>query len=326
MVDNFIFRDINPKIKIGTASDRYAGWIGQIYTQGQYKISARTHKVGNETFKEETLPVESVREYFEHFSVLEIDFTFYKPLLNIKLQPTSTYSILQSYHKYLKDKDELILKVPQVIFARKFWSGGKQIDNPNYLNAEMFANQFYDPANAILGDKVTGFIFEQEYQRKADRIPSGEYVENLDEFIGSLPKDDRYHIETRTEYYHTEPYFEMLHKHGIGHILSHWMWLPPIRKQFLKSHKRFFNSGKQCIVRLLTPIGVRYEDSYTKAYPFDKMVKGMMNPEMIPETVEIMNAGLIKGVCVNVIVNNRAGGNAPLIAKELTSKFLESWQ
>jgi uncharacterized protein YecE (DUF72 family) len=30
------------------------------------------------TFIEEVLPVDSVQEYFEHFPVLEIDFTFYR--------------------------------------------------------------------------------------------------------------------------------------------------------------------------------------------------------------------------------------------------------
>jgi hypothetical protein len=324
MDDYFLFRDLHPKIKIGTASDRYAGWIGQIYTDGKYKISARNSKVGNKTFKEEILPVESVREYFEHFSVLEIDFTFYRPLLDKDLQPTSNYHLLQSYNKYLKNGDDLILKVPQVIFAQKLWSGGKQVDNPNYLSAEMFINQFYVPANAILGDKLTGFVFEQEYQRKADRIPPKNYIEGLDEFIGSLPNDDRYHIETRTEYYHTDSYFEMLDSHGVGHVLSHWTWLPPIRKQFIKSRKRFYNSGRQCIIRLLTPIGVRYQDSYTQAFPFDKMVQGMMNPEMVLETVEIMNIAIREGFYVNVIVNNRAGGNAPLIARELANKFMET--
>lgn len=79
---SFLFRDLESKVLIGTASDRYAGWIGQIYSQGRHEqgISRRSHKVGDKTFNEETLPVESVAEYFEHFPVLEIDYTFYRPL------------------------------------------------------------------------------------------------------------------------------------------------------------------------------------------------------------------------------------------------------
>jgi hypothetical protein len=72
---SFLFRDLRPNILIGMASDRYAGWIGQIYSEGRYEkgITRRSHKVGDKTFNEETLPVESVAEYFEHFPLLEID-------------------------------------------------------------------------------------------------------------------------------------------------------------------------------------------------------------------------------------------------------------
>ena len=37
----------------------------------------------------------------------------------------------------------------------------------------------------------------------------------------------------------------------------------------------------------------------------------MLQPEMVLETVEIMRQAVEKGITVNVIVNNRAGGNAP---------------
>ena len=127
--DNFTFRDLHPLIHMGTATDRYAGWIGQIYNK-EYEISKRNRKVGNKTFTEEILPIESVSEYFQHFSVLEIDFTFYRPLLNKDLQPTSGYKILQIYRKHLKNDDQLILKVPQVIIAKRLLRSGKYADNP----------------------------------------------------------------------------------------------------------------------------------------------------------------------------------------------------
>ena len=323
-LEKFIFRDIHPKISIGTASDRYAGWIGQIYNEGRYQISSRSKKVGGKSFKEEVLPVESVKEYFQHFSVLEIDFTFYRPLLDVDKKPTQNYHVLQTYRKYLRQNDRIILKVPQVIFAQKFWRSGKLIENNDYLNPDIFSHQFYEPAIDILGDLLTGFIFEQEYQRKKDRISPKEYVEGLDRFLMAIPKDKRYHIETRTDSYHIKPYFEVLQKHGVGTVLSHWTWLPPLRNQFLKSDKLFYNSGKQSIVRLLTPLRMRYEEAYGQAFPFDKMVEGMMNPQMISDTVEIMQEGLKDGVCVNVIVNNRAGGNAPLMAKEIATRFMNT--
>ena len=65
------------------ASDRYAGWIGQIYSKERYEkeITRRTHEVGDKSFTEEVLPIGSLTEYFQHFPLLEIGYTFYRPLL-----------------------------------------------------------------------------------------------------------------------------------------------------------------------------------------------------------------------------------------------------
>ena len=35
-METFNFRNLHPLIAIGTASDRYAGWIGQIYSHDRY--------------------------------------------------------------------------------------------------------------------------------------------------------------------------------------------------------------------------------------------------------------------------------------------------
>jgi hypothetical protein len=99
--DEFLFRKLHPKVLIGTASDRYAGWIGQIYVEGRYTkgITQRTHKLGDKTFVEKVVPVESVQEYFEHFPVLEIDYTFYRLLRDEKGNPTQNYHVLSEYKR-----------------------------------------------------------------------------------------------------------------------------------------------------------------------------------------------------------------------------------
>jgi hypothetical protein len=57
-MENFNFRSLHPQAFIGTASDRYAGWIGQIYSQDRYagRITQRTKIIGGRTFAEEVLP------------------------------------------------------------------------------------------------------------------------------------------------------------------------------------------------------------------------------------------------------------------------------
>ena len=324
-IENFFFRDLHPGVSIGTASDRYAGWLGQIYSPERFggKISKRSKTVGGRTVTEELLPVESVQEYFEHFSILELDFTFYSLLLDDHFNPTSTYRVIETYRKHLKDADRLVLKVPQTIFAQKLWKEGKFTENPGYLNAETFTQKFYAPAVGLLGPTLRGMIFEQEYQAKKERSSPDLFVSALDRFFETIPRDDRYHVEVRTEALLTKAYFQVLEKHGIGQVLSHWTWLPPLRKQFSKGSGRFFNAGKKAVIRLMTPIGMRYEDAYLKAFPFDKMVEGMMSPRMPEETAEIMLAAAKENVQANVIINNRAGGNAPLIAQKVAEKFIQ---
>jgi uncharacterized protein YecE (DUF72 family) len=323
--EHFQFRHLHPQVKMGTANDRYAGWLGQIYTEERYqgRIGQRTKVVRESLFTEEVLPVDSVAEYFEHFPVLEIDFTFYHPLRDLNGKPTQTFQVLKAYRQHLRAGDALLLKVPQVVTAPKLRRGHQYQENPAYLNDEVFIRQFYEPAIKLLGPSLAGFIFEQEYLTKQDRPSVTNMAAALDRFFQAIPRDDRYHLELRTDLYLREPVFEVLEKYGVGQVLSHWSWLPPLRKQLAKAGGRFFNAGKQSIIRHLTPLGMRYDDSYIQAYPFDKLVENMLQPEMILETVDLIMQAVNQGVLVNVIINNRAGGNAPLLAQLIARKFLQ---
>ena len=69
-------------------------------------------------------------------------------------------------------------------------------------------------------------------------------------------------------------------------------------------------------------LNMRYDEPYIQTYPFDKIVEGLLQPEMILETVEIVKGAIEKGVLVDLIINNRAGGNAPLIAREIAEKLI----
>ena len=73
----------------------------------------------------------------------------------------------------------------------------------------------------------------------------------------------------------------------------------------------------------MTPIGMRYEDAYVRAHPFNQLIDGMRSPRMVYETVELMRAAIDQDINMNVIINNRAGGNAPLIAQKVVEKFLQ---
>jgi hypothetical protein len=222
-LESYCFRGLHRDVFVGTASDRYAGWIGQIYSEDLYRgrIISRTKKVGGKSFREKVLPVDGLGEYFNHFPVLEIDYTFYQLLLDPHGTPTQTFHVLKSYGEHMTDADSLILKVPQVVFAQKIRHGSGYMSNDTYLNPQIFTQRFYMPAIDLLGARLRGFVFEQEYQRKDERTPAPKLAEALEGFFGAIPIDQRYHIEFRTESYLDKTVFAVLEKFGIGQVLSH---------------------------------------------------------------------------------------------------------
>jgi hypothetical protein len=46
--------------------------------------------------------------------------------------------------------------------------------------------------------------------------------------------------------------------------------------------------------------------------------------KMIEDTVKIVNEAIKDKIQVNLIINNRAGGNAPLIAQKIADRFLSN--
>jgi len=322
-IDAFRFRDLHPGIVLGTASDRYAGWIGQIYARERWAkgVTRRTKTVGGKSFVEAVLPVASVQEYFEHFGTLELDFPFYMTLRDGRGEPTRVYHLLRTYGQYLHQGDRLVLKAPQTIFAKHLYRRGDYVENKDYLNPEVFIRQFYEPALEVLAPWLDAIVFEQEYQKKESRIPPAEAAAALEAFFKAIPTDDRYHVELRTVALLTGPVIEVMERYGVGQVLSHWTWLPPLARQFSLSGRKFLNR-RNAIIRLMTPRGMRYEDAYARAHPFNALISGMQTPGMVEDTTRMITTAIEAGTRVSVIVNNRAGGNAPLLAQQIARDFL----
>jgi uncharacterized protein YecE (DUF72 family) len=321
--ERFLFRDLHPQVAFGTASDRYAGWIGQVYTAGRWdaRVTRRTNVVGGRAFVERVLPVESVEEYFRHFRALELDSTFYRPLLDEKLEPTPTFFLLRAYAGHLRPGDRLVLKAPRAVIAPRLRKDGALAANPDYLDADLFTHRFFLPASKILGEHLAGILFEQQYRYAVERDAPEDEAVDLERFFRRIPPDKRYHIELRTESYLSEPVFAVLARLGVGLAFSHWTWLPPLSEQLERVGRRFFNEGGDVLVRLMTPHGMRYEDAYAKTHPFDRLVEGLLSERMLRDAAALMHVAIDAGRNVIAIVNNRSGGNAPLVVEKLVEAF-----
>ncbi len=332
-VADYRFQEVHPHLRFGTASDRYAGWLGQIYPEDPYaeRVSTRKKRLGKETFEERTLPVESVRAYFEHFGVLELDFTFYRPLRKPDGAPEGNLFVLQQYAEHAPEDAVFLLKAPQQFFARTLRrSRGGQVTyeaNPDFLDVEAYVARFHEPALEVLGERLAGILFEQEYQRVSESPDPEENVAELDGFFSALPRGVQPHLELRSEHLLTPPYFAWLADRGLGFVFSHWTWLPPLRKQWRLCGERFTAANGEVVSRLLTPLNVKYADAYAAAYPFDKAVPALAETQqardMVLDVVALVYQAEAQNALLNVIANNRAWGNSPALAQAVSYRVLE---
>jgi hypothetical protein len=264
--------------------------------------------------------VRSAEEFFRHYSALELDFTFYSLLLKEDGTPTRNYAPLAEYAQWIPPDGKVLLKVPEVICAKKHWStkDGKRVfaDNANYLDPEMFTDRFYEPANEIMGSRIAGFIFEKGYQRKASTPPPEDNIAGLDQFFASIPADSRYHIEERTDRLKTEGYFDFLRRRRIGNVFSHWTWLPDLNQQWEQSEGF---TGAMSITRLMTPLRMPYEEAYARYFPFDKLKDEL--PQMYRDAAHIIRTGMKSAIPTVTVSNNRAGGNANEINRRIVEEL-----
>ncbi|WP_022836285.1 DUF72 domain-containing protein [Salisaeta longa] len=325
-VERFDFRSVHPRLRFGTASDRYAGWIGQIYPEGAYDTTARRRTLAGRRFEERKVPVASVADYFQHFNVLEIDFTFYQPLLTDDNAPSRTLHTLRTYAAHAPADARFLVKAPQQYIARSLRRGGDFVANDTFLALDAYRTRFHAPLQECLGDRLAGIIFQQEYQRTADSPSPQQNVDTLDAFFAPLAGDVPLHLELRSEHLLTDVYFDWLATRGLGFVFSHWTWLPMIREQWSLCDGRFTSGPDEAVARLLTPRDMKYADAYAAAHPFDAPAEALAEtPQahaMVLDTVALAYQALDADVTLNVVANNRAWGNAPDLARTIAQRFL----
>jgi uncharacterized protein YecE (DUF72 family) len=234
---------------------------------------------------------------------------------------------LSNYLDHAPNDARFLLKAPQKFFARTLHCGGEYVENPDFLDAEGYVETFHEPAVELLGDRLDGLIFQQEYQRVADSPSPEANVERLDDFFSALPSDAQYHLELRSAHLLENPYFDWLDDSGYGHVFSHWTWLPAIRKQWAMCGERFTAANDQVVARLLTPRDVKYADAYAKAHPFDAPVAELSETDqahdMVLDATALAFQAEAHNATLNVIANNRAWGNAPDLSRTIAHRILD---
>ncbi len=294
----------SPHLKLGTSTWAYEGWQGLVYTKPYPKGR----------FKGDCLAEYARYEYRGRvlFQTVGLDQTFYRP-------PTPRQ--LAQYAEQLPPGFEMCSKVWEEITIPRFASqpryGAKAGRvNPRFLDADLFVEQVLAPYGQALRDHTGPFIFE--FQRTG--IEPEDFLPQLDRFLEHLPSEYSYALELRHAGILGPDYQSILRTHRVAHVYNHWTYMPRLAEQ----HKRLAEAftAPFVLLRLLTPLKVRYEDAVKTAEPYNRIVRPL--PDMRADTIRLVTQALGENRQTYVLVNNRAEGCAPLTIQALADQLMPS--
>ncbi len=284
-------------VRIGTSSWAYEGWQGRVYQRIYPK----------RRFSQDTLAEYAAYRVHDRplFSTVGIDHSFYRP---------AGAQQLAHYASQVPDDFRFCQKVWEEItvpvYANLPRYGTKAgAPNPRFLDATVFRDLVLQPALEGLGSKLGPFMFE--FQRWG--LEPSMFLTQLDRFLDQLPSGPAYAVEVRTPAILGPRYRDILQAHGVAHIYNHWTAMPPLSDQHRTLNGTF--TAPFTILRLLTPLGLAYEQAVERYAPYDRIVQPQ--PRMRQETVDLIRQAAATATSAYVLVNNRSEGCSPLTVQAI---------
>ena len=274
-------------IYFGSSSWKYPGWTGMVYTRSY---------PSKRVFDRECLA-----EYSEIFPTVCADFALYD---------FPDAEKMQVIHDQTTDDFKLSLKVTDRITIRRYpnlrrYGSSAGTENPDFLNVALFEDAFLRPIEA-LRKKRGAIIFEFSTFYPNSGVNYERYVELMDNFLSRLPHGYEYAVELRNKEFLTKDYLDMLHSHGVAHVLNNWTRMPPIVDQIQLAGVL---TGRFSVARALLKPGRSYEEAVQRFQPYERIQEE--NPELRTGLAESVRRCVAEGKTLYAYVNNRAEGNSP---------------
>ncbi len=252
-----------------------------------------------------------LREYAHYFPAVGVDSTFYRfphPQLISDLA-----ALTPAEFKFgLKATEEItVYKYP----THPRYGQRKGQLNPQFLNAQLFMDQFLKPVSA-LGTRLGPIIFQFGVLPK-ELVEDGSFLGRLDQFLSHLPPGHQYATEIRNRQLFGRSYFTLLRKHGVAHVYSSWSWMPPLGEQLQAPESR---TADFFVMRLLTPPQVAYGDAVKTFFPYTHIQKPQL--EMRNSLIQHLKSALQEDFPGYVFINNRLEGAAPLTIAQVLERVL----
>ena len=282
-------------VYVGTSSWKYEGWFGQLYTPARYEYRG---KVARTRFERDCL-----KEYAEVFKTVCVDAAYYD-------FPRPEY--LHKLADAVPDDFRFGFKVTDAITIRKFPNlarFGVRAGEPNrdFLNADLFSSAFLKPCEEIR-PKVGALIFEFSRFWRSDYEQGRDFLNDLDKFLGQLPKGWPYAVEMRNQHWLTPEYFGCLTRHGVTHVFNSWNAMPPVSEQMTMPGSR--TNPRLVVARFLLKPGRKYEEAVTAFQPYDKLKEPNPEARAAGKALVVEGKAPKPGRATFIYVNNRLEGNA----------------
>jgi uncharacterized protein YecE (DUF72 family) len=273
---------IGPRIRLGTSSWTFPGWIGTVY--------AREHAT-------RTLARTGLREYAHHrwLRTVGIDRTFYRPIADSDYRSMAA-QVPQDF-RFLVKAHEAITR-PDVTDA----SGQSQFLDAAYARAWMV-----EPMVAGLGDRAGPLLFQFSPMGIRGDAAAESTIRRIGEFLGQLPRGPLYAVEIRDAALVRPSWGAMLHDSGAVHCFSVHPSVPPLAVQARCAPP---HAQRAIVCRWMLHGGFAYEEARARYEPFDRIMDP--DPASLQGFASLCAQATAHGMESWVIVNNKAEGSAPL--------------
>ena len=275
-------------IRFGTSTWTYDGWFGDVYHR---------HYRGPQ-------PAQRLEEYARYplFRTVGIDSAFYDP---------PSEEELDSHARALPPGFPCVSKVWDRITAKRLGQDAPQpglagMRNPDFLNPALFKDHVLGPYSRVFRDHAGCFVFEFQSMRGKDLPDPLQWADQLDDFLGELPRDFRYAVELRNPELLTPLHGEVLKRHSVAHVFNSWTEMPPIGEQIDLGWTFTTNFT---VARALLKPGRRYSDAVKQFQPYDRVQEPQ--PSLRRNLLQLINTSLRRRIEAFILANNRAEGNAP---------------
>ena len=287
-------------IYIGGSSWKYEGWIGQIYTRGNYLSRGR--------FSRRLFESTCLMEYAETFPTVCGDFAFYQfpePDFWARLFAMAP----EGFQFAFKAPEQITCKVFPA-HARYGPQAGQE--NEAFLNAEMLKEMFLRPLWPHR-PKTALLIFEFGAFSRRAVADLGHFLKSLDPFLAALPRHFRYAVEVRNPEFLQHDYFACLRAHGVAHVYNAWARMPELKEQLAIPES---NTAGFLVCRALLRQGRPYEEAVARFSPYNEIRDP--NPEARDSMRVLIQRARDERKMTFLFVNNRLEGNAPLTILSVT--------